>query len=40
LVANAVSYQRLGVMHAPLPLPEAVMHWLAAERRAMADAAA
>jgi acyl-CoA thioesterase FadM len=38
LVANADSYARLGVAHAPPPLPDAVNHWLAAERRAMADA--
>jgi hypothetical protein len=38
LVANDVSYARLGVAHAPAPLPEAVMHWLAAERRVVADA--
>jgi len=38
LVANDVSYARLGVPHAPAPLPEAVTHWLTAERRAMADA--
>jgi hypothetical protein len=37
-VGNDVSYARLGVAHAPSPLPEAVAHWLAAERRAMADA--
>jgi acyl-CoA thioesterase FadM len=40
LVANDVSYARLGVAHATAPLPEAVAHWLAAERRAMADATA
>jgi len=40
LVANDLSYARLGVPHAPTPLPEAVTHWLAAERRAMADAVA
>ncbi len=40
LVANVVSWARLGVAHLPMPLPAAVTHWLAAERRAMADALA
>jgi len=38
LVANELSYAHLGVAHAPGTLPDAVLHWLAAERRAMADA--
>jgi acyl-CoA thioesterase FadM len=40
LVGNDVSYAHLGLAHEAAPLPDAVAHWLAAERRAMADAMA
>jgi acyl-CoA thioesterase FadM len=37
LVPNEAAYARLGLAHEAAPLPDAVAHWLAAERSAIAD---